>query len=155
MNQEPLTPDRDDRISVVEINSVLFGVNILRSREVIPLPEVTPVPNTEEFMIGVFNLRGDIYPLIDISSVLGMPLKPVSENDMVIILEGKDLTVGVLTDRIHGVRNLNDVKITPAHGIVSKQMEEFVSGVISEKSSDIYILDIDRLFSSPTLRQYD
>ena len=155
MNQEPLTPDRDDRISVVEINSVLFGVNILRSREVIPLPEVTPVPNTEEFMIGVFNLRGDIYPLIDISSVLGMPLKPVSENDMVIILEGKDLTFGVLTDRIHGVRNLNDVKITPAHGIVSKQMEEFVSGVISEKSSDIYILDIDRLFSSPTLRQYD
>jgi len=155
MNHEPRTSDRDDRISVVEINSVLFGVNILKSREVVPLPDITPVPNTEEFVIGVFNLRGDIYSLIDISSVLGMPPKPVLESDMVIILDGKDLTFGVLTDRIHGVRSLNDVKITPAHGIVSKQMEEFVSGVISEKSSDIYILDIDRLFSSPTLRQYD
>ncbi|MEJ2637110.1 MAG: hypothetical protein P8184_17720 [Calditrichia bacterium] len=54
MNKENQNTSPDERISVIEINGTWFGVNILKSREVIPLPSVTPVPNTREFMIGVF-----------------------------------------------------------------------------------------------------
>ncbi|MEJ2637109.1 MAG: chemotaxis protein CheW [Calditrichia bacterium] len=74
--------------------------------------------------------------------------------DMVVLLDNGQMAMGILADRIHGVRSLNDVKIKPAHGVVSKTMEEFVTGVMSEKSSMIYILDIERLFSSPAIRTY-
>ncbi len=154
MNKENQNTSPDERISVIEINGTWFGVNILKSREVIPLPSVTPVPNTREFMIGVFNLRGDIFALIDICTILGMESKKIHNTDMVVLLDNGQMAMGILADRIHGVRSLNDVKIKPAHGIVSKTMEEFVTGVMSEKSSMIYILDIERLFSSPAIRTY-
>jgi purine-binding chemotaxis protein CheW len=121
---------------------------------VIPLPSITPVPNTKEFIVGVFNLRGEIFPLVDISTILGMEAKPIKGSDMVIVLDGKSMTVGILVDRIHGVRTLDNVQVKPAHGIVSRQMEEFVSSVISEKSSVIYLLEIDRLFSTSLIRTY-
>ncbi len=143
-----------DRISVIEINSICFGVDILKSREVIPLPKITPVPNTKEFIVGIFNLRGEIYPLVDISTILGLKPKSINNGDMVIILDGHDLTLGVLVDLIHGVQHLSAVQIKPAHGIVSKKMEEFIVGVIIERSFEIYLLDVDHLFASAELRTY-
>lgn len=145
---------RDDRISVVEISSKWFGVNILKSREVIPLPPITPVPNTSDFVLGVFNLRGEIYSLVDIATILGMDPKAIRINDMVILISSREMTIGIPVDRIHGVRSLDNVPVKPAHGVVSKQMEEFVTGVIPEKNSYIYLLDIERLFSSQAISAY-
>ncbi|MEJ2049060.1 MAG: chemotaxis protein CheW [Calditrichota bacterium] len=143
-----------DRVSVIEINGILFGIDIVKSKEIFPLTEVTPIPNTKEFVRGVFNLRGDIYPLIDISTILG--LQPVKNNkdNMIILLEGNGVTMGILANRVHDVRPLQTSLVKPSKGVAAKGMEEFVSGMISEKGSDIFLLDIDRLFSSPVINRY-
>jgi purine-binding chemotaxis protein CheW len=144
----------EDKISVLEINNVLFGVSILKSIEVIPKPYFTPVPNTEEFVVGVFNLRGEIYSLVDVSAILDMQPKKIMISDMVLILEGNGIILGILADRVHGVRNLNNYQIKPSQGIVAKKLKEFVTGIISEKSSDIFLLDVDRLFASREICTY-
>ncbi len=144
----------DERISVFEVNGSLFGVNILKSREVLPLPYLTPVPNTADFIVGIFNLRGDIFPLLDISTILGMQKKQIRDSDMVILLEGNNLVSGILVDRVHSVHNLNNTSVKSVHGLVPKKMETFLSGSFSDRSSSIYLLDIDRLFSSATVLTY-
>lgn len=154
MNEKKSETFLDDRISVLEINSVWFGVDILKSIEVIPYPAVTPVPNTKDFIIGVFNLRGDIYSLVDVSTILDLKSKPIEETDMVVLLESNSTRLGILADRVHGVLNLRDSQVKPARGIVSKKMREYITGIISEKSSEIYLLDIDRLFVSREIRTY-
>ncbi len=143
-----------DRVSVIEISGILFGIDILKSKEVFPIGEITPVPNTKEFVKGVFNLRGDIYPLLDISTILGLPPIVFDKDNMIILLEGNGITMGILTSRVHGVRPVNSSSIKPAKGVAAKKMEEFVSGLISEKGSEIFLLDIDRLFSSPSISRY-
>jgi purine-binding chemotaxis protein CheW len=135
----------EDRVSVVEINGYLFGVDILRSKEVFPLPTITPVPNTREYMLGVFNLRGEIYPLVDISPILGIESKKIQDTDMVIVLEGGEGSVGVVTDRVHGVQIVPDGSMKSARGSVPKTMMEFVSGMISDRSADVYMLNVERL----------
>lgn len=145
-------PRQDDRVSVVEINDKLLGIDIIKSREVLPLPNITPVPNTPEFIIGVFNLRGDIFPVLDLSALLGLGAKKIRSSDMVMVLDDGQITVGVLVDRIHGVKSLDGVKVEAPKGIVSKQMQEYVTGVVADKSSEIYLLDIDQLFQSPVFR---
>lgn len=139
---------KEDRISVVEINSYLFGVDILRSKEVFPLPEITPVPNTRNYLLGVFNHRGEIYPLVDISPILGMELKEIQETDMVIILDGGEGSVGLLTDRVHGVQLISGGSAKSARGSIPKTMMEYVSGMISDRSADIYMLNVDRLLTT-------
>ena len=136
---------KEDRISVVEINSYLFGVDILRSKEVFPLPEITPVPNTWDYMLGVFNHRGEIYPLVDISPILGIELKKILETDMVIVLDGGEGSVGIITDQVHGVQLIPGGSAKSARGSIPKTMMEYVSGMFSDRSADIYMLNVDRL----------
>ena len=143
-----------DRVSVIEISGILFGIDILKSKEVFPVGEITPVPNTKEFVKGVFNLRGDIYPLLDISTILGLPSIVIDKDNMIILLEGNGIVMGILTSWVHGVRPVKSSLIKPAKGVAAKNMEEFVSGLVSEKGSEIFLLDIDRLFSSPSISRY-
>ncbi len=150
MNETVQTIPMTDRYSVVEINSLLFGVEIIKSREVFPLPDVTPVPNAAEFVLGVFNLRGDIYPLLDISLILGMEKKPILPTDMVILLEAGNRVMGILTDRIHGIKDVPKGTIKSAHGLVPKKMENYLYGVVSDKSSSIFLLDVEQLFAAVT-----
>jgi chemotaxis signal transduction protein len=141
---------REDRVSVIEINGYLFGLDILKSREVFPLPQITPVPNTSTFVIGVFNLRGEIYPLFDISTILGMPGRSVQTTDMVVLLEEGDHVIGILADRVHGVRMLSSNLIKPAQGSIPKTMMEYVTGMIEDKSSEVFLLNIERILSAVT-----
>ncbi|HFE63075.1 hypothetical protein B1H10_00810 [candidate division KSB1 bacterium 4484_188] len=152
MSEKRKTGTAGDRISVIEINTLWFGIDILKSREVIPLPRITPVPNTPEFVLGVFNLRGDIFTLLDISTILDMKAKQIQNSDMVILLDNNNTSLGILADRILGVRFIDNTRLKPSRGVVSQKMAEFVAGVLTEKNSEIYLLDIDRLFASAALR---
>jgi purine-binding chemotaxis protein CheW len=144
----------DERISVVEISGFLFGMDILKSREVFPLPKITPVPNTKELIIGVFNLRGEIYPLVDVSPVLGLEPKQIANTDMVILVEEETVSMGIICDRIHGVHVISNSSVKPVKGSVSKLMVEFISGIITDKASEIFLLNTARLFSSFELSSY-
>ena len=138
----------DTRISVVEISGYLFGIELLRSKEVFPIPEITPVPNSRKNIVGVFNLRGEIYPLLDISQMLGLEAKVIRSTDMVVLLDKKENSIGILTDRIHGVRSMQSSQAKSARGSVPKAMLEFVSGMVTDKSEEIYILSVDRIFTT-------
>jgi purine-binding chemotaxis protein CheW len=138
----------DTRISVVEISGYLFGIEILRSKEVFPLPEITPVPNSKKHILGVFNLRGEVFPLVDISSMLGLESKLPQRTDMVVLLDRQENSIGILTDRIHGVRLLKNTQIKSARGSISKIMLEFISGLVTDKSEEIYILYVDRILAT-------
>jgi purine-binding chemotaxis protein CheW len=143
-------PIAEDRVSVIEINGFLFGVDILKSKEVFPLPSFTAVPNSKEFVLGVFNLRGEIYPLVDISLVLGLEPKPVQASDMVMLLEGDRAGVGIITDRIHGVHLIHNTSIKSPKGSIPTQMQEYIEGMVSDRSTEIYLLNLERLISALT-----
>ena len=121
---------KEDRISVIEINGYLYGIDLLKSREVFPLPAITPVPNTSSFVLGVFNLRGEIYPLVDISSILGMDPKTLQKSDMVILLDSLKMKTGILADRIHGVRQLTGTGIKSATGAIPKMMSRMMCAMM-------------------------
>ena len=152
MEQEKPNAPIEDRISVVELNEKLFGIDILKSKEIISLPGITPVPNSDEMIVGVFNLRGEIYSIIDISTILGMKPKMVRSSDMIILLENNRDTMGVIVDRIHGVQPVKNPQIKSAHGIVSKKMGEFIFGIYKNKQAEILLLNIERIFSSSAQR---
>ncbi len=139
---------KEDRFSIIELNGYLFGIEILKSREVFPLPKITPLPNTKAFVVGVFNLRGEIYPLFDIAPVLGMSAKPLQDSDMVILLEEGGKVLGILADRVHGVRVIGDSMIKPAKGSLPKSMMEHITGMVSDKSSEIFLVNVEGIISA-------
>lgn len=134
------------RLSIFELAGKLFGLDILRSREVIPLPRFTPLPNSGDTFWGVFNLRGEIFPLVDVSSILGLPPKQIQSDDMVILVDSTEgFVIGMLVDKIHSILTYLPAEVKIPRGMVSKTMEFYLSGVLQHKYNLIHILELDSL----------
>ena len=135
-----------ERLSLFELAGSLFGLDILKSREVFPLPRFTPLPNSGDIFCGVFNLRGEIFPLLDISPILGLPLKKVTQNDMVILVDNQDSFIfGMLVDKIHGILSYTEEEIQEPKGLVSKAMGAYVTGILHKDQNVIHTLDLEGL----------
>jgi purine-binding chemotaxis protein CheW len=58
---------------LVPVHEDWFAVELVRVREVVPAPALTPLPGAPPALAGVFNLRGDVVPLFDLAALLGLP----------------------------------------------------------------------------------
>ncbi len=75
-------------------------------REICPLKELTPLPCTPPFVLGIMNLRGQILSVIDFRQYVGLPVKGITEQNRVVILKSGDMEFGILADAILGMRTL-------------------------------------------------
>ncbi len=75
-------------------------------REICPLKELTPLPFTPPFVLGIMNLRGQILSVIDFRQYVGLPAKGITELNRVVILKSGDMEFGILADAILGMRTM-------------------------------------------------
>jgi len=125
-----------------------YGVDIMNVKEIAKADKFTYVPNAASFVRGVYNLRGDIIPIIDLRQFFHLPMdnkKDTFEN--MLILHINDQVYGTIVDKIDKVIGINKENIQPPHPIFGDINIKFISGVV-EKSGDLYIiLDVIRIFT--------
>jgi purine-binding chemotaxis protein CheW len=119
-----------------------YGIPIEYIAEVQPLRDVTPVPCTPNFVVGVINIRGSIYSVIDIRSLFGVPSAERTESTKVILVRGGGMELGILADDVKGAASvlLTDVKPVLASHAAAK--EEYIQGVTQDMMT---ILNLDVL----------
>ncbi len=148
MGNNTTSASAPERLSTFQLGRHNFGVDIQYLREVVPLPEYTPLPNVEDIYLGVFNLRGEIFPIADISPLLGMNPKPIYPDDMVMLLEFENMVLGILVDKIMGMVSYLPTEVKIARGLLPPRVEIYVSGMVEKNTQQYFILDVHRLFNS-------
>jgi purine-binding chemotaxis protein CheW len=76
-------------------------------REICPLKELTLLPGTPPFVLGIINLRGWILSVIDFRLYVGLPVKGITDLNRVVILKAGDMEFGILADEILGMRSIS------------------------------------------------
>lgn len=76
-----------------------FAIPLLQVKEVIAMPEVTPVPQTPPHFIGIMNLRGQVITVLDLRLKLGIKPQKGAET-AVVIRDLADVSVGVVVDSV-------------------------------------------------------
>src|ERR1700729_4070546 len=83
-----------------------FCLSVLEVEEVVDWPIVTRIPLAPAFLMGVFNLRGTIVPLVDIAFTEGRRPGLLPKHVVVALLKGdahrEDLRLGIATDEVIG-----------------------------------------------------
>src|ERR1700742_3005198 len=74
-----------------------FGIGISNVREILDMRAISPLPHAPHFMLGMIDVRGSGYPIVDLRLKLDLPSVPATEATRIIIL---DVPIG---DRIVGV----------------------------------------------------
>lgn len=94
-------------------------------REVYPIKELTPLPCTPSFVLGIINVRGQILTVIDLRRFFDLPIKGLTDLNKVIVIEHHEGELGVLADAILGVRSLCSSEIRPAPSTLTGVREIF------------------------------
>jgi purine-binding chemotaxis protein CheW len=147
--------ERKERVEAVDFKMITFslagkdyGVDIMNVKEIARADKFTYVPNAASFVRGVYNLRGDIIPIIDLRTFFRLPVEanPNGQENM-LILRIQERVYGTIVDKIDKVVGINTETIQPPHPIFGDINSKFISGVV-EKQGDLYIiLDVVRIFS--------
>ena len=125
-----------------------YGVDIMNVKEIAKADKFTYVPNAASFVRGVYNLRGDIIPIVDLRTFFHQPVEEKKDGlENMLILHINDQVYGTIVDKIDKVVGFNHEAIQPPHPIFGDINIKFISGVV-ERQGDLYIiLDVIRIFS--------
>ena len=125
-----------------------YGLETRYVHEVHPLRELTPLPCTPEFMLGIVNVRGRILPVLDLKKFFQLPDHGLTDLHRIIHLRGNDLELGLLADVMVGVRRVPLDRLQPSLPTLTGIRAEYLKGVTDER---LVVLDLDRLLSDPKI----
>ena len=105
----------DDVVQLVGfiIGQEEYAVPILSIQEIIKPIEYIRVPSVPSYILGVFNLRGSVIPLLDLRTKFKMEPAKVTEDTRYIVMKGKDNTAGFVIDRLTEAIRIKSSKIGP------------------------------------------
>ena len=142
----------NDEIQVVtfRLGKEEFGIGIEEVQEINRLNKITSVPQTQSFIEGVMNLRGNVIPVIELRKRFAMPLKEYDESTRVIIITIMGKLTGLIVDSVSEVLRLSKETIEPAPAIIKTKAEtEFLKGVCKLDKADrmILLLAVDKILT--------
>jgi len=114
--KEPRVDDMDDVVQLVGfvVGEEEFAVPILSIKEIIKPIEYTRVPKTPSYVLGVFNMRGSVLPLVDLKNKFGMPMTKFNDDTRVIVLKDGDEQVGFVIEELSEAIRIKESNIEPA-----------------------------------------
>lgn len=134
---------------VLTVGPERYGVDADRVGEVRPLAELTPLPGTPPFWAGIVNVRGTLYPVLDLRRYFDLPAAdPGDHAQKVVLVSAAGLTVGLMVEDASGVRAVPADAIRPPLGGASEAVIATVRGVTDDL---LAILDVEALLPDPRL----
>ncbi len=106
-----------------------YGVEILSIREIIKLREVTEVPRTPPFLIGVITVRGVVIPVVDLRLRLKLPATPPTRAARILVVVKDGEPFGLLVDAVSGVVRLAESEIETPPSSLSSGEGVFLQGI--------------------------
>lgn len=129
-----------------------YGVEILCVQEIKGWENVTRVPYTPHYLLGVMNLRGVIVPVIDLRLRFGLPARAMDISTVVIVVRVRaghgEKTAGIVVDAVSEVYGVVPEDIKPAPSLGSSAESACVRGLATVDGKMVMLLDMGRLVSS-------
>jgi purine-binding chemotaxis protein CheW len=132
---------------IFRLGGTLFAVPALAVREIHALPQLLPLPETSPFVLGMFNLRGIIVPVVDLSARFGHESPPLTLDDTLIVLDFNGALVALLAQEVRTVSRIASAQIEPppAHGRQSDLATPLVVGVTQIEEHIVLLLHLTHL----------
>ncbi len=139
--------DKSEELQLVsfKIGNEEYGIDILKVQEINRMSQITKVPNTEEYIEGVMNLRGRVIPIVDLRVRLGLEKKNQDKNTRVIFVDLENKTVGFIVDAVNKVLRIPESIIEAPPEIVSGANKEFIKAVGKLEENLLILLDLNKV----------
>ena len=130
------------------IGKETFGVDIFDVREIVKAQEITTVPGTTDYVLGIINLRGKIISVMDLAGRLGLGTVSVDRTSRILVADLDGFTVGFLVDAATEVLKLPDQSIDSAPEELKNTIyDHYLEGVGKLDDRLVIILNLRHLLT--------
>ena len=126
--------------------------------EILPLPQVTPVPGAQPWMLGLANVRGNLLPIVDLKQFLEGERTVLHESQRILLVRQPGGDVAVLIDELFGQRSFNQQHLVGADDDAALRLADgryanFIGQAYRLDDTTWGIFSLDRLARTPEFRQ--
>lgn len=143
--------EKELQIVGLRIGRETLGLPIALVREIVRVPEITPVPNAPDYIEGVINLRGRIIAVIDLRKRFGQPAEEIDKKSRIVVVETVNRQVGLLVSSASEVLRISPSDIEAPRSVFPNEELDYVTGVGKLKDRLIILLDLDRILQKAEL----
>jgi purine-binding chemotaxis protein CheW len=142
----PPGDNREAQIEIVEFTLAHehYALETLHVREVHSLRELTPLPCTPPFVLGVINVRGHIVAVLDLKKFFDLPHSALSDGSKIILIGDEDAQFGLIANAVTGVRRLELSALQPPLPTLTGIRADYLRGITSER---VAVLDAAAILS--------
>lgn len=138
-----------NKLSPGDLHSVIFSlageeyaVPIRSVREVLRLQPIGRVPGVPDHVTGVINVRGQVMPVIDARSLIGLVRTEPSHSARILVIEAGKRMTGLLVDAVTQVAHIPENSLTSGEDKIGITVD-FVQGISQWEDRLIILLDLD------------
>lgn len=139
------------------LNGTQYAVPMDNVLELQRLPRITPLPSVPAWLRGVTNLRGEVLSVVDLRTLLGLPAAETQVSQRLVVVRSmlEEIATGWIVDQVVGMRRLSTEDRQPSSMLTTGAAARFVSGLVECDGQLIAVLDVNRILSSPEMRQFE
>jgi purine-binding chemotaxis protein CheW len=127
---------------VIRINNEFFGIDIMNVDSIVKIQQITRVPKSQDYFIGVINLRGEIVPVMSLRKRFGVKEVPDDSATRIIILKLDQNLVGIKVDMVRDVVALEETDIEKNNIVTENNGQMFIKAVGKHDDELISILGL-------------
>lgn len=139
---------------VFSVGEEEYALGIEQIKEVVPLPAISPVPQTKKYVLGVANVRGNVLAVVDMEERFGLKTsKKETVHNYVIVIDNEDVKVAIVSHHVPETLTIAESQIDSSADIMRKSGSEqnFIKGVIKKDHRMIIFIDILEMIENEKL----
>ena len=139
--QEPMV-----RWIIFELGEENYAVEVQHVQEILRISNIFPVPGSQDYVLGITNIRGSVVTIVDGRKRFGLPSIDYDDATRMVVLEMGDEVVGMVVDKVADIVDLprSSIEINPKMNV--REGSEYIEGVVTTEEGLIIVLGIGSLF---------
>jgi purine-binding chemotaxis protein CheW len=146
-----------NQLVTFQLGEELYGINIMDVKEIVRVQTIRGIPNAPAYVEGIFNLRSEIIPIINLHKRFHLKKLVSSEEDELlsgfVILDIDGMKLGIIIDRISRVITIEKEDVQPPPQMLTGIGAEYIRGVVRQEQGYLIILNIRDLFNPRELQK--
>ncbi|MGJ5206433.1 chemotaxis protein CheW [Bradyrhizobium sp. HKCCYLR20261] len=128
-----------------------FGISIRNVREILDMRPICRLPHAPAFLLGMIDVRGSGYPIVDLRLKLDLPSAPATDATRIIILdvafENRIVGVGFVADCVYEVTDIDDRTMEAVPDVGGRWKSDYIAGIGRKGEEFVIIFDLIRLMA--------
>lgn len=154
LDRKEMETETSQRYLQFDLGNESYAIRLLNVKEVIPVPETTPLPDSPSHYVGIMNLRGQIISIMDFRKKLKITPKEDKGEEAVIIVEFEGVGIGLIVDSINRVLNVGNNDVAEVPEVKFQVNARYVQGVYRGESSLTILLDLENALNISEIKGF-